>query len=254
MLKRVHGELRNLNWRPARPNPFRKMLPPGKRKTIVPVQIEPMDIGKVGIWDQGQLGSCTAHGTGFLWAYQYFVEHQMPVMPSRLFIYYCERMIENDIDQDNGAIVADGLDALLTYGVPNESDWPYDISQFATKPPALCWANGLQFKGLEKNGVNLDVDSLRSALQYGLPVTFGFTVFESFMSDSWMKSGMMPVPESGEEIDGGHCVAFVGDEPKENAFWVRNSWGADWCQSGRFLFPYDCLKIASDGWTLPKVS
>lgn len=257
-LKPVHGHLRKLNWRPSRPNPMLKIFQV-KRK-VAPIPVAPLDLPGparalgVPIWDQGQLGSCTAHGTGILWALAYILAHGQVVTPSRLFIYYCERMMEGDIDQDNGAIVADGVDALLKFGVPPETEWPYIISKFAIKPPALCWSDALKLRGLERNAVPMSVDGIRASLQAGYAVSFGFTVFESFMSDDWLKSGIVPMPEDGEREEGGHCVAFVGDSPTDKAFWVRNSWGPDWARGGRCLMPYEFLQFCSDGWNLPKVA
>lgn len=254
-LVRVHGQLRNLNWRPSRPNQNAKIWQPKRRMVKPPAFIDPLDLNTpLAIWDQGQLGSCTAHGTGFVFAYRIWKTHGIMFMPARLFIYYCERMIEGDVDQDAGAQVSDGLDSLLKYGCPPESEWPYDISQFATEPPQTCWIDGLKEVGLEKNAVQCTVDMIRQSLLADLPVTLGFTVFASFMNQSVADTGVMPMPKDGEEVEGGHCVAVVAYNDDNKTFTCRNSWGASWGKAGRFTIPYDFLSNCSDAWNLPKVA
>src|SRR2546421_12974564 len=61
-------------------------------------------------YDQGELGSCTANAiAGAL----QFLERQegaaQPTMPSRLFIYYNERVLEGTVEADSGAQIRDGI-------------------------------------------------------------------------------------------------------------------------------------------------
>jgi C1A family cysteine protease len=58
-------------------------------------------------------------------------------------------------------------------------------------------------------------------------ISFGFTVYESFETSGVAKSGIVPIPQTGEEILGGHEVLAVGylrSEPDHVL--VRNSWGS----------------------------
>ena len=65
------------------------------------------------IFDQGQLGSCTANAVAAAIEYDWILDnaggHVRP-RPSRLFIYYCERMIEGSLGQ--GDTVLFGRDGL----------------------------------------------------------------------------------------------------------------------------------------------
>jgi hypothetical protein len=56
------------------------------------------------LYDQGNLGSCTANALcGAIW-------YQVPKFsPSRLFLYYNERVIGNTVDIDSGAYISDGI-------------------------------------------------------------------------------------------------------------------------------------------------
>ena len=90
------------------------------------------------VYDQGQLGSCTANA--LIGAFEYDVPS---FMGSRLFLYYNERKLEGDIPDDNGAQLSDGVKCLEKYGLCPESEWPYDITKFATKPPEQCYTDAL---------------------------------------------------------------------------------------------------------------
>ena len=79
------------------------------------------------IFDQGELGSCTANAICALVGYL-----DPGFLGSRLFLYYNERKIENDIQYDSGAYASDGINSLLTYGICSEQKWPYDITKFAS--------------------------------------------------------------------------------------------------------------------------
>ena len=43
---------------------------------------------------------------------------------------------------------------------------------------------------------------LRSCLASGFPFVFGFSVYDSFMSDEVKKTGIMPMPKDDEDMSG----------------------------------------------------
>src|SRR4051812_31587576 len=57
------------------------------------------------IWDQGQLGSCVAHGVPRLYVYDL---GDPTFEPARLFVYYNGRVIEDTVGYDSGLTIADG--------------------------------------------------------------------------------------------------------------------------------------------------
>lgn len=60
--------------------------------------------------------------------------------PSRLFIYYNERVIEGTVSPDAGAQIPDGIKTVSNIGACDETLRPYDITKFANKPPAKCYS------------------------------------------------------------------------------------------------------------------
>ena len=98
-------------------------------------------------YDQGQLGSCTGNAIAGAVQFEREKQHLTPdFVPSRLFIYYGERVIEGTVGTDSGAQIRDGIKVVANQGVPPETDWPYDIAKFAQKPPPKAFADALKDK------------------------------------------------------------------------------------------------------------
>ena len=202
--------------------------------------------------DQGQLGSCTAHAlTGAL----EFLEKKdalPPVQMSRLFVYYNERVIEHTISQDSGAMIRDGIKSLVKYGCCTEDKWPYDISRFTFKPSTVCYDDGLNHQILSYQRIDA-LNQMLSCLADGFPFVFGFTVYESFESDTVAKTGKVSMPKAKEKVLGGHAVLAVGYNDSQKRIIVRNSWGSSWGLGGYFTIPYAYVEsrdLSDDFWTI----
>ena len=80
------------------------------------------------VYDQGQLGSCTANSIGAILEFNELKQAEPDAAtPSRLFIYYNERAMEGTIKQDSGAEIRDGIKSVAQLGAPPETDWRYVI-------------------------------------------------------------------------------------------------------------------------------
>lgn len=206
------------------------------------------------IYDQGELGSCTANAIAALMQYTRRQDALADFVPSRLFIYYGERAIEGTVNEDSGAMIRDGLKVVAKQGAPPETDWPYDIAKFRDQPPANAYTDALKDRALSYRRVRRDL--LKTALASGFPVVVGITVYESFESDAVAQSGAVPMPKKGEQILGGHAVLVVGYDDAKGTWLLRNSWGPRWGQQGYFTLPYAYLlktHLSSDFWTVQRV-
>ena len=208
-------------------------------------------------YNQGQLGSCSGNSWAFLVHFDLLNKHDQvnvtPFQPSRLFIYYYERLIENTVNSDSGAMLRDGIKAISTYGVPSEDLWPYDIDKFTQVPSPEAVAAATQFKAVQYQSVdNSNKQLLVNALLQGFPIAFGLSLYESFESDDVMQTGYVPMPSPSERMIGGHAIAIVGYVKEEDMFIIRNSWGVDWGMNGYCKIPADyiCSDQASDFWIL----
>jgi C1A family cysteine protease len=171
---------------------------------------------------------------------------------SRLFIYYNERVIEHSVDSDSGAMIRDGIKSLKKQGVCSEKSWPYVISKFTVKPNVACYKEALNHQITSYHRITT-LDDMRQCLAEGFPFVFGFTVYESFESQTVAKNGIVNMPKSNEKVLGGHAVLAVGYNEKDKRFIVRNSWGTSWGIKGYFTMPYDYLSdrnLSDDFWTI----
>ena len=200
------------------------------------------------VYDQGQLGSCTANAIGALFEY----DDKNAFTPSRLFLYYNERVIEHSTGTDSGAMISDGIRSLQTTGICPESMWPYDTSKFTTKPPTSCYTTASKYQALEAHNIHQDVTSMKTCLAYGFPFVVGIAVYSSFESQAVATTGIVPMPDRKEQCLGGHAVLVVG-YTSDNHWIVRNSWGTSWGQKGYFTIPYLYLldsNLCSELWTI----
>ena len=191
------------------------------------------------VYDQGQLGSCTANAIGGAIEFDQLKQKTNAFVPSRLFIYYSERVIEGTVSQDSGAQIRDGIKAVATIGAPPETDWPYDITKFAHQPPQAAYTDAKKDIVASYARVVQNLAQMQGCLASGYPFVFGFTVYESFESEAVAQTGKVPMPASGEKTMGGHAVCAVGYDDGKRVFIVRNSWGASWGMKGYFTIPYE---------------
>jgi len=247
-------KIKKYGWRPdlpdqrdlvyAAPSAILKKLPTkvDLRKSCPPV------------YNQGELGSCTANAIGAAFEFALLKENKKEdFIPSRLFIYYNERVMEHTVNNDNGAQIRDGVKSLNTQGVCPETMFPYDINKFAQKPSASCYTEALKHQALSYHRVQRKLDQMKTCLAEGFPFVFGFTVYDSFESSSVAKTGKLDMPKKSESVVGGHAVLAVGYDDGAKRFIVRNSWGADWGLQGYFTMPYDYLteeNLSDDFWTI----
>lgn len=220
------------------------------------------------IYNQGQLGSCTGNGIARVLEYEAMRQGEPEVTPSRLFIYYNERVLEGTVNTDSGAEIRDGIKVVATEGAPPESEWPYsdaDPGPFQKKPPPNVYADAIKHEALVYKRIIVGGPGapMRSAVAAGYPIVFGFSVPASFEDGSWDPSTHpLPLPRPNEKVIGGHCVVITGydfttQRFPQPAFQCDNSWGADWGMGGRFWMNYRWFDphagLASDLWMIQRV-
>lgn len=213
--------------------------------------------------DQEDLGSCTANaGVGLL---EYFQRraYGKHLDGSRLFLYKATRNLLGWVG-DQGAYLRATMKAMVLFGVPPETYWPYDLAKFDVEPPAFCYAfaqsyQTLKYYRLDPPGQSTSktLEALKANLAAGLPAMFGFTVYSSIppLGDG---KGEIPFPKPGDRVEGGHAVAAVGYDDKKKigqetgAILIRNSWGTAWGNEGYGWLPYSYVTagLAVDFWSL----
>lgn len=210
------------------------------------------------VYDQGELGSCTANAIAGAYQFDEIKQKEKTqIVPSRLFIYYNERIIEGDVSDDAGAQIRTSVQSVTQYGACPEAEWPYNPTQFAVKPPPKCYHDATYHKATSSNRVVQSLAQMKQCLIEGYPFVIGFEVYESFESDAVAQTGQVPMPKTQtEQYLGGHAVMVVGFNDKKKVFIVRNSWGTGWGDNGYCYVPYAYYinpTLASDLWTVRTV-
>jgi len=210
--------------------------------------------GCPAVYDQGALGSCTANAIAGALEFDQMKQAEPDVfVPSRLFIYYNERVIEGTVDEDAGAMLRDGIKSVAKQGAPHEPLWPYRIARFRTRPARPAYTDGAKHRAVLYQRLVPTLDQLKGCLASGYPFVFGFAVYESFESADVARTGHASLPDQAERQLGGHAVLAVGYDDRHKWFVARNSWSADWGMDGYFTLPYAYLldgNLSDDFWTV----
>lgn len=209
------------------------------------------------IYDQGELGSCTAQAIAA--AIQFERRDAITkedFIPSRLFIYYNERAMEGTIGVDAGAQIRDGIKSVALLGACRENRWPYDINKFTKKPTKTCYKDGIKFAAVQYHRAPRDLSTFKAAIFDRNLIVIGIAVYESFMSEETARTGIVKMPSCNEKMLGGHAVAVVGYNDETQCFIVRNSWGENWGNAGFFHLPYDFITnsdLSDDFWVITRI-
>ena len=214
------------------------------------------------VWNQGGLGTCTAHAVAAAFTYEQRLQGMRAINPSRLFIFFNERAITGQRGLRPVLYLRDALKAVTKHGVCHESAWPYteDPKTVRAKPSKDAFAAASTRKVFEYHRIphshkpSVLLRNLKGCLADGSPIVFGVEVYASFETDETRRTGIMPTPDTQHEVfKGGHAVMAVGYDDRKKAVLVRNSWGPKWGVKGHFWMPYKLItnpKLAHDFWTI----
>jgi C1A family cysteine protease len=246
--------LKNFGWKKdrldRRDNLFRVSKPVMLPPTFSLVESKHMP----PVVDQGDLGSCTANAIAGCIDFEHSIQHSDFITPSRLFIYYNERVMEGTVSEDSGAEIRDGIKSVNSSGVCAEKDWPYDPQKFADKPSDSAFVAAELCKALKYQklvGVHSQIGNALYVNQR--PIAFGVVVYESFEDDVVVASGNVPMPGPGEQQIGGHAIMLVGYDDSRQVYTFRNSWGTGYGKAGYGTLPYAYVhdaNLASDFWQI----
>lgn len=255
IVKHAHAVNRVYGWkRSSRPSHFSLWSPPAHLMSAAnlpgSVDLRPKC---PAVYDQLSLGSCTANAIAGLFQFLQMKLGLVSWVPSRLMLYYGERKIEGDTADDSGAYGDDGFTVLEDTGICPETEWPYDVGQFAANPPAKAWTDALPNKITGPVTIaDGNIQGIKSCLASGYPVAFGFNVYPEIESDAVGNSGILPDPTGKEQSIGGHETLIVGYDDAANHlgetgwFLVRNSWGPGWGLAGYYWQSYKYISNTAE--------
>jgi C1A family cysteine protease len=210
------------------------------------------------VLDQQSGSTCTANAIASAHLYDQLQQRlPSPALPSRLFLYWNERVALGTQASDSGATLRGGIKSIARQGACPEPQWPYDLAQLLVQPPDACFQAALPHRAVSYKRIHRDLDLFRACLAEGWPFVFGFSVYASFHTPAVAQSGAVPMPQHGDSHRGGHAVLAVGYDDAARTFRFLNSFGAGWGQGGYGTMPYDYLThphLSEDFWTLRAVA
>lgn len=258
----MNDEQRGFGWSPSLPDQRDVSFIPSLQAVSLPATVD-LTPDLPGVYDQGTLGSCTAHSVASAYMTRLKKDgHSNDGIndigdPSRLFIYYNIRLLRGSVRSDSGASIRDSMKAIAKYGTTDETKWPYLIDKFRRRAPkSLYEAAQTETGRISYQAVDRSAIGVKQALADGYPVCIGFSVYSSFMYTTVRITGEVQYPQTNESVLGGHAVLITGYDDTTQRFKFRNSWGKNWGNEGNGTMPYNFLSnpyLAGDFWVLKTI-
>jgi hypothetical protein len=180
------------------------------------------------------------------------------IHPSRLYIYYNGRLIDNSVEEDEGISNRIGCKSVQTYSVCTEELFPYDVKKYLEKPPDICYNQAKQYKNFKYYSLSQNLQSIRHAISSYFPIIFGMEIYESFFYHDVETTGFVPLPNTKEEsYEGSHCVTMIAYDDSKKVVTCLNSWGKAHGDNGYFYLPYSYVtnkKLCNDFWAIKMFS
>ena len=237
-------------------DPIDKRDIPFKLKVSTPVKLpEEYDLKKScpPIISQGNLGACGPNQISQNLKFLLKKQKSVVFQPSRLFIYYFSRVLDNsDIREDTGITLRSGLKSISKFGVCNETEWKYNTTDFTKKPNDQVIEKALFYtKNFKYNSVLQTEQNIKEVIYSGFPVLFGLDIYSSFQSSKALKTGIVPFPNTVKEQKlGGHAMSIIGWN--KTHFIVSNTWGKNFGDEGYFYIDYNYIlnqDLSNSFWT-----
>lgn len=185
-------------------------------------------------YDQANIQSSAANAVATLVEVYNKKKEIKAYVPSRLFLYFNDRLGWGLEKIDFGGSISGTIEAVRKYGVAKEKDWYYDVSKVLKKPPQTLYKKALKNK-VEFHKLGQDLATLKACIAADKVFVCGVTVYDSFAEG--MKTGVVKVPDFNDNELGGLALVVYGYDDETKTFLVTSNYGKE----GHFSVPYDYL-------------
>lgn len=201
--------------------------------------------------DQGPLGSCGGFAsTTLFWHVHRKMRLPLDAEPSALYVYNKARMNVSMLNIDSGMQLRDAMKILATLGVCPTGRFPYAEKNWFAVPPKGADRAAKKHKAVWY--FKLDTDDERMwCLAWEYPFICGVRVFDSMFTETVRTTGVVTMPQPGENVLGGHALCIVGYNRDTKMWLAQNSWGTKFGDKGFLYLPFEYVsKYGFTFWTI----
>lgn len=218
------------------------------RAGTVPASVDLRRTHAITVYSQGRPPTCTAHAAVSAFEILQNGRTANTFLPSRSFVYYNTRVLENTVSSIVGTSLRNALRTLTNQGVCEETTWPYDTTRLLIRPHATAYSTALPNRIIRYARLAPTLTQIRLCLASGHPFAFAMKCY-----DHWYKAvgGRIPptVPTTAKPL-GGHAMVCVGYNDSTQTLTVLNSWGATWGDKGYAHIPYSLFFKPGEAWDM----
>ena len=185
--------------------------------------------------NQGFVGSCVAHTAAEIEEYFNYIEGKNPYNLSVGYIYGCRYDYKGE-----GMYLRDALKTLSKKGICTHEEFPYnkevpEIISLFNEQNNIGWLTDETHKitsYFNIKGENIE-DKVKRCLMNNGPIMMSVPWYKDFK----VIDGIITSPSNFDCSYGGHCILLYGWN--KDGWLIQNSWGENWGNGGRAIYPYN---------------
>jgi C1A family cysteine protease len=199
----------------------------------------------VEVLDQLSTSSCCANA----WAQALRIADsvagvKIPQLSSREYLYYGARKYDGGDIVDMGTQLRSVAKAVVKFGRPPESAWPFVEAKINDQPSWEAFREGFDHKGPAGYHRVSTLTEIKQAIAAGHAVVGGVQIGQSFED----YTGGIYAQPAHEPSLGGHALTFTGYD--EQSFEIVNSWNTTWGDRGFIRVAPSFAFLFTDLWSV----
>ena len=156
--------------------------------------------------------------------------------PSAMFVYYNARKLKGWHNLNTGVQPSEMMQAIERFGVCPEELWPYNPRRYRDQPSSEAYRAAEAHREFRFEELPQKLESLFETIDAGIPFLCCLRLFpsnhEAFYNGETSRTGILRSPKPFQTSIYNHAMVGVSYNPERESFTFRNSFGAQWGDSG----------------------